>query len=129
MSYSPLTLARRHVLGDLYATCDHATKDIPVYLNDTNGERLGHVDESLGKYADAFTFHLSEEICRRLAGGHFTYSFDYHSSETIAAALTPRRRRIRLTSIFLTMRKGYDKPVPKSARNAVAESETTDVAS
>ena len=30
-----------------------------------------------GKYADAFTFHLSEDVCKRLAGGQFTYSFDY----------------------------------------------------
>jgi hypothetical protein len=73
----------------------------------------------LGKYADAFTFHLSEENCRRLAGGHFTYSFDYHVSETIAAALTPRRRRIRLISIFLTMRKGYQKPIPRSERTEI----------
>ena len=114
MTYSPLTLSRRHVLGDLYGHCDRTTRDVPVYLNDTNGERLGYVDESLGKYADAFTFHLSEENCKRLAGGQFIYSFDYHFAETIAAALTPRRRRIRLISIFLTMRKGHQKPVPHS---------------
>ena len=116
MAYSPLTLSRRHVLGDLYGRCERSTREIPVYLNDTSGQRLGHVDESLGKYADAFTFHLSEDVCRRLAGGHFTYSFDYHFSETVSAAVIPQRRRVKLISIFLTMRKGYEKPVPRSAR-------------
>jgi hypothetical protein len=117
MSYSPLTLARRHVLGTLYARCERSVKEVPVYLNGTDGEKLGFVDESLGKYADAFTFHLPEDVCKRLAGGQFTYSFDYNQiSESGASAITPERRRIKLVSIFLTMRKGYDKPVPKSAR-------------
>jgi len=128
MSYSPLTLARRHVLGELYAACENATKDVPVYLNDANGEKLGHAAESLGRYADAFTFHLTEENCRKLAGGQFTYSFDYHFSESAAAAATSKRRRVRLISIILTMRKGYQKPMPKSARKVVAESESTDAA-
>jgi hypothetical protein len=124
MSYSPLTLARRHVLGELYAACENATKDVPVYLNDTNGEKLGHAAESLGRYADAFTFHLTEENCRKLAGGQFTYSFDYHFSESAAAA--SKRRRVRLISIILTMRKGYEKPIPKSARNAMSTPKTED---
>jgi len=116
MSYSPLTLSRRHVLGNLYGRCDRTTKDIPVYLNDGQGEKLGFVDESLGQYADAFTFHLSEEVCKRLAGGQFTYSFDYHFSEAASHARVSNNRRIRLVSVFLTMRKGYDKPVPKSVK-------------
>ena len=114
MSYSPLTLSRRHVLGTLYGRCDRTTKDIPVYLNDVQGEKLGFVDESLGQYADAFTFHLPEDVCKRLAGGQFTYSFDYHFSESASHARVSNNRRIRLVSVFLTMRKGYDKPVPKS---------------
>ena len=115
MTYSPLTLARRHVLGELYLRCDRSERGVPVFLNDANGERLGFADESLGKYADAFTFHLSEEVCRKLAGGQFIYTFDYSFAETAAKAASPGRRRIRLTSIFLTMRKGYDKPVKRSA--------------
>jgi hypothetical protein len=124
MTYSPLTLSRRHVLGTLYGRCERTTKDVPVYLNDTNGERLGYADEGLGKYADAFTFHLSEDNCKRLAGGHFTYSFDYHFSETASSSATPQKRRVRLISIFLTMRKGYEKPVPRSARAAVETADT-----
>jgi hypothetical protein len=98
---------------------------VPVYLNDAAGEKLGFADESLGKYADAFTFHLPEEVCKRLAGGQYLYSFDYHFSESAAKAASPARRRIKLISIFLTMRKGYDKPVPRSAR--VAAVETADI--
>ena len=114
MSYSPLTLSRRHVLGSLYGRCDRMTKDVPVYLNDVQGEKLGFVDESHGRYADAFTFHLSEEICKRLAGGQFTYSFEYNFSEAASRAPLADKRRVKLVSVFLTMRKGYDKPVPKS---------------
>ena len=124
MSYSPLTLSRRHVLGSLYVRCDRMTKDVPVYLNDETGERLGFVDESLGRYADAFTFHLPEEVCKRLAGGQFTYSFDYHFSEAASRAHATDHRRIKLISVFLTMRKGYDKPVPKSAKVNQESSET-----
>ena len=102
---------------------------VPVYLNDATGEKLGFVDESLGKYADAFTFHLSEDVCKKLAGGQFIYSFDYHFSESAAAASSPGRRRIKLISIFLTMRKGYEKPVARSARTSEVKSEPADLAS
>ncbi|HYJ91294.1 MAG TPA: hypothetical protein VEV84_08300 [Pyrinomonadaceae bacterium] len=129
MSYSPLTLSRRHVLGELYARCDRMADGVPVYLNDATGEKLGFVDESLGKYADAFTFHLSEDVCKKLAGGQFIYSFDYHFSESAAAASSPGRRRIKLISIFLTMRKGYEKPVARSARKAETETEGAEAAS
>ena len=129
MSYSPLTLSRRHVLGDLYGRCERATNNVPVYLNDTNGERLGFVDESLGKYADAFTFHLSEDVCKRLAGGHYIYSFDFNVSEAGKKDAGERKRKVRLISIFLTMRKGYDKPVPKSARQAEVQAEPADATS
>jgi hypothetical protein len=97
------------------------TAGIPVYLGDAVGERLGFVDESLGKYADAFTFHLSEDVCKKLAGGQFLYSFDYHFSEPSSTASSPGRRRIKLLSVFLTMRKGYDKPVARAARAETAE--------
>jgi hypothetical protein len=122
--YSPLTLARRHVLGELYGQCERVIKDVPVYLNDLTGERLGHVDESLGKYADAFTFHLSEENCKKLAGGQFTYSFDCRFTETLTDAVVPRLRRVRLISIFLILRKGYEKPVSRTGPKASSEPET-----
>lgn len=112
MSYVPLTLARRHVLGDLYSRCERTNK-IPVYLNSPNGERLGFVDESLGNYADAFTFHIPEDFCKKLSAGHFTYSFDYEFADDNIAEVSSLKRAIRLNSIVLVMRKGYEKPAPK----------------
>jgi hypothetical protein len=113
-----VTMARRHVLGDLYSRCERAA-DVPVYLNDSTGEMLGHVDESLGEYADAFTFHLADDICKKLATGQFTYSFEYDYADGNDTATAPSKRRIRLSSISLVMRKGYEKPVPRNV--AVAE--------
>ena len=115
MAYSPLTLSRRHVLGDLYSRCERVA-EVPVYLNDLMGERLGFADETLGKYADALTFHISEENCKKLAGGQFLYSFNYVFANRSDAALSAAKRRVKLTSIMLVMRKGYEKPRPKTAR-------------
>lgn len=120
MAYGPLTLSRRHVLGDLYSRCERLTK-VPVFLNDDQGEELGFVEENLGHYADAFTFHISEENCKKLAGGQFLYSFNYEFVSRSDASLAKSKRRIRLTSILLTMRKGYEKPQPKQSRAAKAE--------
>jgi len=127
MVYSPLTLARRHVLGEHYTRCEHST-NVPVYLNDASGEQIGYADESHGIYADAFTFHLPEDFCKRLAGGQYLYSFDFHFSESAKKGISAGKRRVKLVSIFLTMRKGYDKPVPKSARKAEAEAESVEAA-
>ena len=127
MVYSPLTLSRRHVLGDLHNRCEHVG-EVPVYLNDELGDKLGFVDESLGKYADAFTFHISEENCKKLAGGQFLCSFKYEFADK-AAGMSKERRRIKLTSIILTMRKGYEKPKPKNAQVSEDEAEAADVVS
>jgi|SRR5690242_3724355 len=121
MVHGPVTLSRRHVLGDLYARCERLVR-IPVYLNDENGERLGFVDESHGIYADAFTFHINEEYCKKLAEGQLLYSFKYDLAGKARANGGSDRRPIKLSSIILTMRKGYTKPVPKSARIAAEAS-------
>jgi hypothetical protein len=122
MVYGPLTISRRHVLGDLYSRCERLGQ-VPVYLNDALGERLGFVDESKGHYADAFTFHISEENCKKLAGGQFLYSFNYDFATRTDSSLPDTKRRIKLNCILLTMRKGYDKPQPRSARRVEAEQE------
>src|SRR5262245_15810593 len=112
MAYSPLTVSRRHVLGDLYSRCERLVQ-VPVHLDDASGEKLGFVDESQGHYADAFTFHISEENCKKLAGGQLLCSFNYEFASRSDASLAAAKRRIKLTCIFLTERKGYNKPQPK----------------
>src|SRR2546423_13416192 len=106
MSYSPLSLSRRHVLGDLYGRCDALTEGVPVFLAGEEPQLLGHVDEALGHYADAFSFHLADDICKKLSAGQFTYSFEYNYSDPLAAS---SRSRVALTSITLNARKVYEK--------------------
>ncbi len=102
MSYSPIAIKRRNILGDIYNHCD-SVESIPVYMNDTSDELLGYADESLGHYADAFLFHLSEINCKKLSTGHFDYIFDCdYSDETVKAG---KRRRIKLNSIALVPKK------------------------
>ncbi len=115
MSYSPLSLSRRHVLGDLYGRCDPIAENVPVYLDGTTRELLGQADECLGHYADAISFHLPDDFCKKLSAGHFTYSFDYEHAEQAAGV---GRRRIKINSITLIARKAYQKPVPKNASKA-----------
>lgn len=119
MGYSPLAISRRHVLGDLYGKCD-AVVMVPVYLNSEDGEMLGYVDESLGHYADAFTFHLAEDVCKRLSTGHYEYSFSYEYSDPKAA--DGRDRRIKLNFICLTGR-AVPEPIGSRSRKTPVEVE------
>src|SRR5215207_9213267 len=104
MSYSPLAIKRSQVLGDIYNRCEKI-ESLPVYMNDAAGELLGHVDESLGKYADAFVFHLSEDVCKKLSSGHFNYGFDYEVLEPEAT----KNRHIKLNYIMLIGKKVVSK--------------------
>lgn len=115
MSYSPLSLSRRHVLGELYGRCDPIAENVPVYLDGADRELLGQADQCLGHYADAFSFHLPDDYCKKLSAGHFTYSFDYEHAEPADAG---GRRRIKINSITLIARKAYQKPIPKNASTA-----------
>ena len=121
MSYSPLSIARRHVLGELYARCNEI-ETVPVYITGDETEPIGHVDEGLGHYADAFRFHLTEENCKKLSSGHFTFSFSYEYIQ--AEGVSGSSRRIKLNSIFLNPRKAYQKPVPKNAAKLALAEET-----
>jgi hypothetical protein len=107
MVYKPLTMARRHILGDLYKTCDRA-QTVPVYLGDAGGEILGHAEEGGGPYADSMTFHVSEEICKKIAGGQFDYTFGTELTGRQVPGTRPSMRRVRLTSIHLVVRRGAD---------------------
>lgn len=115
MTYSPLAIKRRHVLGDLYAQCD-SVEMVPVHLDNSDGEKIGFADESLGHYADAYLFHLPEDVCKKLSTGHYIYSFDYDYSDPDA---TGRHRRIKLNYIFLTGRKVPD-AVSRHSKKAAA---------
>ena len=115
MSYSPIAIKRRQVLGDLYSVCD-PVEMIPVHIENAEGEKIGHADESLGHYADAYLFHLPEDVCKKLSTGHYMYSFDYDYSDPDS---TGRNRRIKLNYIFLTGRKAPD-AVSRSSKKAAA---------
>lgn len=108
-------MARRHVLGHLYGRCDAISGEVPVYLDGDGTDPIGHVDQSLGHYADAFTFHLADDICKKLSAGHFLYSFEFETADPVGLT---SQSRITLVSITLTNRKGYDKPLPRKARGA-----------
>lgn len=79
MSYSPLAIKRSYVLGNLYNRCDVSEKT-PVYIDTVTEEPAGYVDSTLGIYADAFLFHLPEDVCKKLSTGHFKYGFDYEKN-------------------------------------------------
>lgn len=119
MSYSPLAIKRRQVLGDLYPLCDRV-EQVPVHLENAEGEQIGFADESLGHYADAFLFHLPEDVCKKLSTGHYIYSFDYEYSDPESKG---RNRRVSLNRIFLTGRKAPN-AVSRSAKKAADISET-----
>lgn len=109
MTFGPISMSRRHVLGDLYSRCD-AIDSVPVFIEGDEADVIGHADEGLGHYADAFCFHLAEDICKKLSQGQFTYSFEYELSEGKELA----KSRVRLLKIILNPRKGYAKPVSRS---------------
>lgn len=108
MSLAILSLSRRHVLGTLYSRCDAIEGSIPVYLAGGEPDLLGYADEALGHYADAFSFHLDSDSCKRLSAGQFSYDIGYEHSEPHAEGT---RGRVKLTSITLVRHKGYEKPV------------------
>lgn len=116
MSFSPLSLSRRHVLGDLYAKCEPSTENVPVYLLGEENELLGHAAESLGHYADALTFHLADDICKRLSAGQYTYEFDVDN--------TNQQGRVIIRTIFLKARKPYEKPLLRRRSTTAADSDS-----
>lgn len=117
MAIAILSLSRRHVLGTLHNRCDTIEGSIPVYLAGDEPELLGYADESLGHYADAFSFHLDADSCKKLSAGQFSYDIGYDHS---APHSDGERGRVKLTSITLVRHKGYEKPV-KVAKVVAAE--------
>ena len=99
MQYSPLAIKRRYILGNIAEKCDTINK-IPVYLNDKSGAPIGFADESLGRYADAFLFHLPEDVCKRLSTNGYELEIDYEVSHQ--ADSNRKNERIKLNYIVLT---------------------------
>jgi len=109
MTHTTLSLSRRHVLGDLYHRCDAIRGHVSVYLTGEGAPTLlGYADESLGHYADAFSFHLETNECKRLSTGNFIFSINYEFSKP---GETDSRSRVKISSITLTGRKPVEKPV------------------
>jgi hypothetical protein len=102
MKYSPIAIKRSYVLGKIYDQCD-SVESIPVYMIDRSGELLGYVDESLGYYADAFIFNLSELVCKKLSSSHYDYAFGFEYFEQPLA--TAAKKRIKLNHILLIEKK------------------------
>lgn len=115
MTYSPLAIKRRQVLGELYPICDNLEM-VPVHLENAEGEKLGFADESLGHYADAYLFHLPEDVCKKLSTGHYVYSFDYEISDQ---EVEDSEKRVSINCIYLTGRKVPD-AVSRTSKKAAA---------
>ena len=85
-----LTLKRKHVLGKLYEKCENI-ENIPVYLEDSAEESIGFADESMGRYVDAFVFHLPDTICRKLSSNGYEVLVDWVASKTNSGKITINR--------------------------------------
>ena len=95
MPLTTLLVSRRHVLGCYHHLCE-AIDYLPVFLSETPEDAIGYVDQTLGRYVDAFSFHLPPDICSDLSGGRFSYSFQYEKSPV------ENSENIKINSIHLT---------------------------
>lgn len=111
MVYVPLMLSRRHVLGDLYTSCDRFTS-VPIFWDTVLGTRLGFVSES-ENYTDAFTFHIEEKLSKKLAAGQLKCMFNYEFASKKAKG-TNVKRRLKLTSFVLSAREDLEGRVIKA---------------
>jgi hypothetical protein len=89
MTVKTVTIARSRVLGTFNSRCD-VVEMIPVFLSDDMNNQIGFVDQSMGPYADAFSFHLPEDMCKKLSTGQFTFSFGYDKAKNGANGQKPR---------------------------------------
>lgn len=103
MKFSPLAIKRRYILGNLADKCDPVNR-IPVYLNVETETPIGFADESLGRYADAFLFHLPEDVCKLLANNGYDLDIDYEVRQR--EDKTRESDRLKLNHIILTSRVG-----------------------
>lgn len=86
------------------------TEQVPVYLDGEDRVLLGHANEQLGVFADAISFFLSDENCKKLASGTFRFSVEYDISAT---ENNENNRQVVVTSITLVAPQNYVKPIPR----------------
>ena len=98
MSLQTVSISRGRVLGTLNNRCDQVEL-VPVFLSTDMDTQIGFADQGLGRYADAFSFHLPPEMCKKLSTGQFSFSFGYAHEK---ATEQNRKPRITLTYICLT---------------------------
>ena len=110
MGYSPLTMKRRTILGDIYSQCD-TIDSIPVYIENKSGEPAGSADESLGRYSDAFVFHLPEDVCKKLSTGSYDIQIDYDAR---------KENRIKLNH-FILVSKQLPTAIPRRNANSLSK--------
>ncbi|MEP6923266.1 MAG: hypothetical protein ABI954_02270 [Pyrinomonadaceae bacterium] len=117
MSYSPLAIKRRNILGDLYPQCD-TVSSIPVYMDDKSADPIGFVDESLGRYMDAFLFHLPEDVCKKLSSSSYDIIIDYDFSDQSGSS--GENKRLKLNHILL-IPKQLPRALPRRNANSVVK--------
>jgi hypothetical protein len=115
MSTNSVAFRRRNILGALYRQCDPVSS-IPVYLDDTDGEPIGTMEENPNQYADSFIFHLPDNICKKLSTNSFDIGIDYDFADENADS---NNRRIKLNHIILAVKKSA---VPIPRRNSSSSS-------
>jgi hypothetical protein len=63
----------------------------------------------MGRYADAYSFHLPTDVCKKLSAGHYKFSLTFAHDEPANGI---RRRRVRLTQVYLKS----SEPIPRRIR-------------
>lgn len=104
MNIITITLKRRTVLGELRQQCE-AVGTVPVYINDTNDEPIGTVEDSADKYADALSFQLPDHICKKLSTNSYNIGVDYDY-------VGKGKDRIKINHIILAVKQGSE-PIPR----------------
>ena len=108
MTLNTISFKRHNILGKLYQQCE-SISSIPVYLNDTSEEPIGTVEESLDRYADAFLFHLPQNVCKKLSTNSYDIGIDY---DFAGRDSNSDHHRLKLNHIILAVKKNSE-PLPR----------------
>ncbi len=111
MNLNTVIFKRRRILGDLYDQCD-AIESIPVYMNNTDEEPIGTVEESPATYGDAYVFKLPANICKAFAVGDYHIGVDYDFADKDKTAGSDR---IKLNHMILVAKQ---KAIPYGKRGS-----------